>query len=63
MPIYQCLSAAGVVTDELKPRIAKEITRLHCEATKAPHVEFTPEPGPPCKTTAGFPSARPQTSQ
>jgi phenylpyruvate tautomerase PptA (4-oxalocrotonate tautomerase family) len=44
MPIYQCLSAAGVVTDELKPRIAKEITRLHCEATKAPpsfvHVLF-----------------------
>lgn len=44
MPIYQCLTAPGVVTNELKPRIAKEITRLHCEATKAPpsfvHVLF-----------------------
>ena len=44
MPIYQCLTAPGVVTDELKPHIAKEITRLHCEATKAPpsfvHVLF-----------------------
>jgi phenylpyruvate tautomerase PptA (4-oxalocrotonate tautomerase family) len=44
MPIYQCLSAPGVVTEQLKPRIAKEITRIHCEATQAPpsfvHVLF-----------------------
>jgi phenylpyruvate tautomerase PptA (4-oxalocrotonate tautomerase family) len=36
MPIYQCITPAGTVSDAVRPQIAKEITRLHVEATNAP---------------------------
>jgi phenylpyruvate tautomerase PptA (4-oxalocrotonate tautomerase family) len=36
MPIYQCITPAGTVPDAVRPQIAKEITRLHVEATNAP---------------------------
>jgi phenylpyruvate tautomerase PptA (4-oxalocrotonate tautomerase family) len=36
MPIYQCTTPAGTVPDAVRPQIAKEITRLHVEATNAP---------------------------
>ena len=36
MPIYQCITPAGTVADPVRPQIAKEITRLHVEATNAP---------------------------
>jgi phenylpyruvate tautomerase PptA (4-oxalocrotonate tautomerase family) len=36
MPIYQCITPAGTVPDAVRPQIAKEITRLHMEATNAP---------------------------
>lgn len=36
MPIYQCITPVGTVADAVRPQIAKEITRLHVEATNAP---------------------------
>ena len=36
MPIYQCITPAGTVPEAVRPQIAKEITRLHVEATNAP---------------------------
>ena len=36
MPMYQCITPAGTVPDAVRPQIAKEITRLHVEATNAP---------------------------
>lgn len=42
--MYECLTAAGNVPDAVKSQVAKEITRIHCEATGAPplfvHVMF-----------------------
>ena len=44
MPLYECISPPGTVTDTTRPQIAAEITRLHTEATGAPksfvHVAF-----------------------
>ena len=39
MPLYECIVQDGQVAHELRPRIAAEITRIHCDATGAP-VEF-----------------------
>jgi phenylpyruvate tautomerase PptA (4-oxalocrotonate tautomerase family) len=36
MPIYQCTSADGLLDDSARENIAKEITRIHCDATGAP---------------------------
>jgi phenylpyruvate tautomerase PptA (4-oxalocrotonate tautomerase family) len=36
MPVYQCVSSAGLVSPDSRARIAREITRLHCELTGAP---------------------------
>jgi len=36
MPIYQCITPVGTVPDAVRSQIAKEITRLHVEATNAP---------------------------
>src|ERR1700747_1182088 len=33
MPIYQCSSKQGMLTQSAKGKIASEITRIHCEAT------------------------------
>ena len=53
MPIYQCITPAGTVPDAVRPQIAKEITRLHVEATNAPpsfvHVIILDVP--PARTT------------
>ena len=44
MPLYRCSVPAGVVRPELRPRIAREFTRIHRELTGAPahfvHVHF-----------------------
>jgi phenylpyruvate tautomerase PptA (4-oxalocrotonate tautomerase family) len=44
MPVYRCDAAPGVLTEEIKSAIAREITRIHVEATQAPrsfvHVVF-----------------------
>lgn len=44
MPVYRCSSRAGAVPAELRPRIAREFTRIHSELTGAPagfvHVHF-----------------------
>ena len=36
MPIFQCTSPAGLLDDATKANIAKEITRIHSDATGAP---------------------------
>jgi phenylpyruvate tautomerase PptA (4-oxalocrotonate tautomerase family) len=36
MPIYQCTSPEGLLDDSTREKIAKEITRIHCDATGAP---------------------------
>ena len=38
MPIYQCAAAAGLLTRDMKARIAQAITDAHVEATGAPRV-------------------------
>ena len=35
MPIYHCTSPSGLLDDSKRENIAKEITRIHCEATGA----------------------------
>jgi len=35
-PIYQCTSPGGPLDDSTRENIAKEITRIHCDATGAP---------------------------
>lgn len=49
MPVYNCISPAGVVPMDARPKIAKAFTDIHCDSTGAPrsfvHVFFkeTPE--------------------
>ncbi|OHT85049.1 tautomerase family protein [Mycobacteroides saopaulense] len=38
MPLYQCTTRAGRVTDEVRRAVAQEFTRIHCEITGAPAV-------------------------
>ena len=35
-PIYHCTSQGGLLDDSTRENIAKEITRIHCDATGAP---------------------------
>ena len=35
MPIYHCTSQGGLLADATREKIAKEITRIHCDATGA----------------------------
>ena len=35
MPIYHCTSQGGLLADATRENIAKEITRIHCDATGA----------------------------
>ena len=48
MPIYQCSSQRGLLTEDMKPKIAKAITDAHVDATGAPavfvHVYFNELP-------------------
>ncbi|MEM6410349.1 MAG: tautomerase family protein [Pseudomonadota bacterium] len=36
MPMYMCNAAKGTISDDVKPKIAADITRIHCEVTGAP---------------------------
>ncbi|UTW56506.1 tautomerase family protein [Kordiimonas sp. SCSIO 12610] len=36
MPLYVCNSRKGLITNEAKAAIAKDITDIHCEVTAAP---------------------------
>lgn len=36
MPLYMCNAAKGMIDDDAKPKIAADITRIHCEITNAP---------------------------
>lgn len=44
MPLYVCSARAGAIDEDVKPLIAKDITRIHCDITDAPptfvHVFF-----------------------
>ena len=47
MPLYICNSAKGAISEEAKPKIAADVTRIHCDVTGAPpdfvHVFFFEE--------------------
>ncbi|MEO0981789.1 MAG: tautomerase family protein [Pseudomonadota bacterium] len=65
MPMYMCNAAKGVIDDAAKPKIAADITRIHCEVTGAPpqfvHAFFLDDaPTPPIagKKAALFGSIR-----
>ncbi|MEO1322046.1 MAG: tautomerase family protein [Pseudomonadota bacterium] len=36
MPLYMCSAPRGVIDDAAKPKIAADITRIHCDVTGAP---------------------------
>ena len=36
MPLYVCNSRRGLISDEAKAKIAKDITDIHCEVADAP---------------------------
>ena len=36
MPLYLCNSARGAIDNAAKPKIAADITRIHCDVTGAP---------------------------
>ena len=38
MPIYQCSAQKGLLTEDLKAKIAAAVTDAHVEATGAPRV-------------------------
>ncbi|MEM8651871.1 MAG: tautomerase family protein [Pseudomonadota bacterium] len=44
MPLYMCNAIKGAISEEAKPKIAADITDIHCEVTGAPrtfvHVFF-----------------------
>jgi phenylpyruvate tautomerase PptA (4-oxalocrotonate tautomerase family) len=54
--MYQCFSEAGSVPESVRPQIAQEVTKIHCDATGAPasfvHVVFLELP-PGVAYTAG----------
>lgn len=51
MPLYLCNAAKGAISDEAKPKIAADITRIHCDVTGAPpqfvHAFFIEEDAAP----------------
>ena len=61
MPIYQCSSQRGLLTDEMKSQIATAITDAHVDATGAPrvfvHVFFNELP-PGVSYSAGDPDSK-----
>ena len=61
MPIYQCSSQVGLLTDDMKAQIANAITDAHVEATGAPrlfvHVYFNQLP-PGVSYSAGEPDKK-----
>lgn len=36
MPLYMCNSVSGVIPEDAKPKIAADITAIHCDITGAP---------------------------
>ena len=38
MPLYRCSVSPGLTSYEQRSRIAKEVTRIHCEVTGAPAI-------------------------
>lgn len=51
MPLYLCNAAKGAISDAAKPKIAADITRIHCAVTGAPaqfvHAFFIEEDAAP----------------
>ena len=51
MPLYLCNAAKGAISDDAKPKIAADITRIHCDVTGAPpqfvHAFFVEEDAAP----------------
>jgi phenylpyruvate tautomerase PptA (4-oxalocrotonate tautomerase family) len=61
MPIYQCSSQRGLLTEDMKPKIAEAITDAHVDTTGAPpvfvHVYFNEIP-PGIAYSAGEPDTK-----
>jgi phenylpyruvate tautomerase PptA (4-oxalocrotonate tautomerase family) len=61
MPVYQCYSPKGLLTQSAKAKIAEEMTSLYCNTTGAPpswvKVLFHEMPGGDC-FTAGKPATQ-----
>lgn len=51
MPLYLCNAAKGAISDAAKPKIAADITGIHCDVTGAPpqfvHAFFVEEDAAP----------------
>ena len=51
MPLYLCNTVKGAISDAAKPKIAADITRIHCAVTGAPaqfvHAFFVEEDAAP----------------
>ena len=65
MPLYMCNAVKGAIDDAAKPKIAADITRIHCAVTGAPPqfvhafcVEDMPAPPLGNKTAVLFGSIR-----
>ncbi len=65
MPLYMCNAPKGTIADEAKPKIAADITRIHCDVTGAPpqfvhafFIEDAPTPPLSGKTAVLFGSIR-----
>ena len=63
MPLYLCNAAKGAISDAAKPKIAADITRIHCEVTGAPpqfvHAFFVEEDGVGGPQSVFFPAVVP----
>ena len=60
MPVYQCYSPKGLLTESAKAKIAEQVTSMYCDAAKVPeswvHVLFHEIPEGEC-FVAGKPAA------
>lgn len=59
MPVYICNAPKGAISSDAKPRIAADITRIHCAVTGAPevfvHAFFLEDaPSPPLNDKSAF---------
>jgi hypothetical protein len=61
MPIYHCTSPGGLLSDSTRENIAKEITRIHCDATGAPRRSSTSCSMRPKKGVTSSPGSAPAT--
>ena len=58
MPLYRCAAREGLLSEEQRAEIAKEVVRIHCDVTAAPpsfvHAFFSEEPASKMNGKAAF---------